>query len=150
VRITPAVQMIVTYAQEALSARAEIITMARAVHNGEVPPLRLSFAPFVNSELLEFFRDGYAGLFPDCPIHLSGGNFLHMLQRLEQGSLDGALLPMRIDGTDWVIHQLARDPLVVCMRTDDTLARATEVSISNLSARLRITTKGQITWLCRF
>ena len=101
-------------------------------------PLRLGFSPFVNPELLEFFRDGYASLFPDCPIHLSGGNFLHMLQRLEQASLDGALLPMPIDGPDWVIQRLARDPLVVCMRTDDALARAPEVSISNLSAKLKI------------
>jgi DNA-binding transcriptional LysR family regulator len=138
VRITPAGQMIVAYAQEALSQRGEIITMARAVHNGVVAPLRLGFSPFVNPELLEFLRDGYASLFPDCPIHLSGGNFLNMLQRLEQASLDGALLPMPIDGPDWVIQQLARDPLVVCMRTDDILARAPEVSISNLSAKLKI------------
>jgi DNA-binding transcriptional LysR family regulator len=138
VRTTPAGQMIITYAQEALSARGEIITMARAVHNGEVAPLRLGFSPFVNPELLEFFRDGYASLFPGCTIHLSGGNFLHMLQRLEQASLDGALLPMPIDGPDWVIQQLARDPLVVCMRTDDALARTPEVSISNLSANLKI------------
>jgi DNA-binding transcriptional LysR family regulator len=138
VRITPAGRMILTYAQEALSARGEIITMARAVHNGEVTPLRLGFSPFVNAELLEFFREGYAGLFPDCPIHLSGGNFLYMLQRLEQANLHGALLPMPIDGPDWVIQQLARDPLVVCMRTDDALARAPEVSISSLSAKLKI------------
>ena len=57
VRITPAGQMIIAYAQEALSARGEIITMARAVHKGEVAPLRLGFSPFVNPELLEFFRD---------------------------------------------------------------------------------------------
>jgi DNA-binding transcriptional LysR family regulator len=104
VRITAAGQMIITYAQEALSARGEIVTMARAVHNGEVAPLRLGFSPFVNPELLEFFRDGYASLFPDCPIHLSGGNFVHVLHRLEQTSLDGALLPMPIDGPDWVIQ----------------------------------------------
>jgi DNA-binding transcriptional LysR family regulator len=130
--------MIVTYAQEALSARGEIITMARAVQKGEVAPLRLGFSPFVNPKLLEFFRDGYANLFPDCPIHLSGGNSLQMLQRLEQETLDGALLPMPIDGPDWVTQQLARDPLVVCMRMDDALARSPEVSIADLSAKLKI------------
>ena len=40
VRITPAGQMIIAYAQEALAARGEIITMARAVHKGEVAPLQ--------------------------------------------------------------------------------------------------------------
>jgi DNA-binding transcriptional LysR family regulator len=138
VRITPAGQMIIAYAKEALSARVEVITMARAVHRGEVAPLRLGFSPFVNPELLEFFRDAYASLFPDCPIHLSGGNSLQVLQRLEQETLDGALLPMPIEGPNWVIEQLARDPLVVCMRTDDTLARAPEVSVSDVSAKLKI------------
>src|SRR6201999_2199960 len=38
VRITPAGQMIITYAQEALSARGEIIRMARAVYKGGVAP----------------------------------------------------------------------------------------------------------------
>jgi DNA-binding transcriptional LysR family regulator len=36
VRITPAGQIIIAYAQEALSARVEVITMARAVHRGEL------------------------------------------------------------------------------------------------------------------
>lgn len=57
VRITPAGQMIISYAQEALSARTEALKMARAVHRGEVAPLRLGFSPFVNPEVLEFFRD---------------------------------------------------------------------------------------------
>ena len=45
---------------------------------------------------------------------------------------------MPIDGQNLIVHQVARDPLVVCMRTDDALARAAEVSVSELSARLRI------------
>ena len=138
VRITPAGQMIIAYAQEALAARVEIMTMARAVHKGEVAPFRLGFSPFVNPELLEFFRNAYSSLFPNCPIHLSGGNSSHILQRLEQENLDAALLPMPVEGLDWVTQELARDPLVVCMRTDDAFARAPEVSISDLSAKLKI------------
>jgi DNA-binding transcriptional LysR family regulator len=130
--------MIIAYAQEALAARVEIITMARAVHKGEVVPLRLGFSPFVNPELLEFFRDVYGSLFPNCPIHLSGGNSLQILERLEQENLDAAILPMPADGLEWTTQQLARDPLVVCMRTDDALARGSEVSISDLSAELKI------------
>jgi DNA-binding transcriptional LysR family regulator len=82
----------------------------------------------VNPALLEFFRNAYSSLVPNCPIHLSGGNSSHILQRLEQENLDAALLPMPVEGLDWVTQELARDPLVVCMRTDDALARAPEVS----------------------
>jgi LysR family hydrogen peroxide-inducible transcriptional activator len=43
VRATPSGQMMVAYAQEMLAGRTEIITMARAVHRADIPPLRLSF-----------------------------------------------------------------------------------------------------------
>ncbi len=98
VRITPPGQMIIAYAQEALQKRTKIIAMARAVHRGEVPPFRLGFSSFINPDLLQLFRDAYAKLLPDCLIHLSGGDPLHLLHRLEEGTLDGAMLPMPIDG----------------------------------------------------
>src|SRR5258707_13091816 len=52
VRITPAGQMIITYAQEALSARREIMSMARAVHQGEDAPFRLRCFPLLDPELV--------------------------------------------------------------------------------------------------
>ena len=76
VRITPAGQMIIAYAQEALAARVEIITMARAVHKGEVAPLRLGFSPFVNPELLEFFRDALCQPLSRLPDPFVRGQFL--------------------------------------------------------------------------
>ena len=138
VRITPPGQMIVAYAQEALLKRTKIIAMARAVHRGEVPPFRLGFSSFINPDLLQLFRDAYARLLPDCLIHLSGGDPMHLLHRLEEGTLDGALFPMPIDGQDWVMQQIARDPLVVCMQKEDPLARNALVSLSDLAERLTI------------
>lgn len=138
VLITPAGQMIIAYAQEALTARGEIITMARAVYRGEVPPLRLGFSSFINPNLLQLFRESYANLFPNCQIQLSGGPPIHLIQRLEHGTLDGALLPMPIDGTSWIVQQVARATLVVCMRSDDPLTREALVDVHELSSRLKI------------
>jgi DNA-binding transcriptional LysR family regulator len=138
VRITPPGQMIVAYAQEALLKRTKMIAMARAVHRGEVPPFRLGFSSFINPDLLQIFREAYSRLFPDCLVHLSGGDPLHLLHRLEEGTLDGALFPMPIDGRDWVMQQVARDPLVVCMQKEDPLARDAQVSLSDLSERLTV------------
>jgi DNA-binding transcriptional LysR family regulator len=64
VRITPPGQMIIAYAQEALLARTKIISMARAVHRGDVPPFRLGFSSFINPNLLQLFRDAYAKSVP--------------------------------------------------------------------------------------
>ena len=138
VSITAPGQMIIAYAQEALLARTKIISMARAVHRGEVPPFRLGFSSFINPNLLQLFRGAYASLFPDCSIHLSGGDPSHLLDRLEQGALDGALLPMPIDGAAWVVQQVSRDPLMVCMQKDDPLAREPHVSLSDLATRLKV------------
>ena len=138
VRMTPSGQMIVAYAQEALARRAEIVALARAVHTGNVPPLRLGYSSFINPALLQHLRDSYYACFPDCSVHLTGGNSSHMLQRLEQGALDGALLPLPIEGRNWIMQKVASNPLVACMRMDDPLAREQEVSIADLSERLDI------------
>jgi DNA-binding transcriptional LysR family regulator len=45
---------------------------------------------------------------------------------------------MPIEGSQWVFQQISRDPLVVCMRADDPLARDAVVSTSELALRLRI------------
>jgi DNA-binding transcriptional LysR family regulator len=103
-----------------------------------VPPFRLGFSSFINPNLLQLFRGAYASLFPDCSIHLSGGDPSHLLDRLEQGALDGALLPMPIDGPAWVVQQVLHDPLVVCMQKDDPLARDLQVSLSDVAARLKV------------
>src|ERR1017187_9319543 len=62
VQITPAGQMIIAYAQEALLARTKIISMARSVHRGDVPPFRLGFSSFINRNLLQLFRGAYTSL----------------------------------------------------------------------------------------
>ena len=130
--------MIIAYAQEALQKRTKIIAMARAVHRGEVPPFRLGFSSFINPELLQLFRDAYAKLLPDCLIHLSGGDPMHLLHRLEEGMLDGAMLPMPIDGKRLDNAAGCARPLVVCMQKEDPLARKAQVSLSDLAARLKV------------
>ncbi|MGA2351576.1 MAG: LysR substrate-binding domain-containing protein [Terracidiphilus sp.] len=138
VRITAAGQMIIAYAREALDARAKIISMAAAVHRGEVPPFRLGFSSFIDPSLLQLFRSEYVNQLPDCSIQLTGKDPAYLLQRLESGTLDAALLPAPIDGPDWVVQQVARNPLVVCMQKDDPLAREAHVSPSNLAERLKV------------
>ncbi|HTF63923.1 MAG TPA: LysR family transcriptional regulator [Edaphobacter sp.] len=97
VRITLAGEVVLAYAKETLRAREELLEMARAVHLGEVPPLRLGFSSFVNDKLLQSFRETYCGMFPGCEIQLAGGEPMQILQRINRRSLDCAILPMPID-----------------------------------------------------
>lgn len=138
VYVTPAGQMIASYAREAIRMRNEIIKAARAVHPGDVPALRIGFSCFVSPEILKSFSDAYANLFPDCPMQVSGGDPSQILRRMEEGNLDGALLPLPISGDKWFVEPVASAPLVVCLRSDDPLAQPTEIQPSELAKKLNI------------
>ena len=138
VRITAAGQMIVSYAIEAVKSRNEIIQAARAVHCGEIPPLRIGFSCFVQQDVLRSLSDAYASLFPGCPMQFSGGDPAQILRRMEEKSLEAAMLPLPINGDQWIVEPVASAPLAVCMRADDPLAQQTEVQPSELAKRLKI------------
>ncbi len=138
VHVTPAGQMVVSYAQEAVKTRNEIIQAARAVHSGTIPSLRIGFSCFVHQEILRSMSDAYTSLFPDCRIQFAGGDPAQILRQMEEKKLDAAVLPLPINGGDWVVQHVASAPLVVCMRADDPLAQHTEVQPSELAERLKI------------
>ncbi|MHB1959946.1 MAG: LysR family transcriptional regulator [Acidobacteriaceae bacterium] len=138
VRITAAGQMIVSYGIEAVKSRNEIIQAARAVHCGEIPPLRIGFSCFVQQDVLRSLSDAYASLFPGCPMQFSGGDPVQILRRMEEKSLDAAVLPLPIGGEQWTVEPVASAPLVVCIRTDDPLAQQIEIPPSELAKSLKI------------
>jgi DNA-binding transcriptional LysR family regulator len=138
VRITPAGEMVYTYAVETLRAREELLALARAVASGEVPPLRLGFSSFVNGNLLQEFRETYCQMFRGCQIQLSGGDPLQILQRISQRSLDCAILSMPVDNDLYRVQQISSSPMVVCMKRDDPLASEAKLELRQIAERLKI------------
>lgn len=135
---TPAGELILNWARNVLAERRAIFIMARAIHDGDVPPLKLGFSPFVNPFLLQVFRAVYGELFPGCDIQLSSGDTTHTLQRLNHGGLDCAVLPMPVDRDLWNVLQIAQSPLVLCMRRDDPLASHAQIDIQQAAPRITI------------
>ena len=138
VRITPAGEMIVAYAKETLKTRDELVTMARAVHLGDVPPLRLGFSSFVNANLLQSFRDRYQAMFPRCEMQLAGGDPIHVLRRIDHRALDCSILPMPIDNDVYHVQQISQSPLVVCLRNDDPLASQAQLDLQDIEHQIKI------------
>ena len=136
--LTPAGQMLYAYAKEALELRDEVVNTARAMDRGEIPVPRIGLSSFINSDVLQSLRQVYARLFPGSSMQMSGGNPVQLLHRMEQKSLDAAILPLPVTGANWVIAHIASDPLVVCMRSDDPLAAAREIQPSELAGRLKV------------
>lgn len=138
VEATPAGLVLVNFAKEVVRARNETVMAARAIHQGEVPPLRLGFSCFVPTQVLEEFQRLYESVFPACPVHLAGGDPAQIVDRLRRKMLDCALLPMPVTGDDFVVLQIGSTPLVVCMRTDDPLAQLTEIRPVEMADRLTV------------
>jgi len=115
-----------------------MLAMARAVQRNEVPPLRLGFSSFINAKLLEKFREGYESMFSGCAIQLLSGDPLLSLQRLDARTLDCAILPLPIDSSLYSVQQIAQSPLVVCMRSDDTLADHAQIDIHEVAQRITV------------
>jgi DNA-binding transcriptional LysR family regulator len=138
VRVTHAGEMILAYAKETLRERDELVAMARAVHLGDVPPLRLGFSSFVSASLLQSFRDKYRAIFPGCKIQLMGGEPTHVLQHIDQRSLHCAILPMPIDSGHYRVQQISESPLVVCLRNDDPLASQVKLDIQDIAHRIKV------------
>jgi len=135
---TAAGELILNWARDVLAERREIFLTARAIHNGQVPPLRLGFSPFVNPLLLQALRLAYEELFPSCEIRLSSGDTSHTLQRLGHGGLDCAILPLPVDRDLWTVLQIAQFPLVLCMRADDPLVSKAQIDIHEAAPRIKI------------
>ena len=138
VKTTLAGDMIVAYARETLKANDDIIAIARAVYLGNVPPLRLGFSSFVQAGLLQSFSDSYRSMFPGCEIHLSSGDPVQILHRINQRALDCAILPMPVDAELYSVQQIGRSPLVVCMKQEDALASGNQVDIHVVASQIRI------------
>jgi DNA-binding transcriptional LysR family regulator len=130
--------LLYAYALEALELRDEVVSAARAMDRGEIPVLRVGLSSFINPDSVQSLRQAYARLFPDSPIQMAGGHPVQLLHRMEEKSLDAAILPLPVTGANWVVSHVASDPLVVCMRADDPFASSREVQPSELAGRLKV------------
>lgn len=135
---TPAGELVLNWARSVLAERRQIFIMARAIHKKEVPPLRVGFSPFVNTALLHMLQMSYRDLFPECQIQLLSGYQSAILQRLDHGGLDCAVLPMPIEREQYKIIQIAQSQLVVCMRADDPLTAQAQVDLHDVASRITI------------
>jgi DNA-binding transcriptional LysR family regulator len=61
-----------------------------------------------------------------------------MLQRLGQGGLDCAILPLPVDRDLWTVLQMAQSPLVLCMRADDPLASRIQIDLHEAAPRMKV------------
>ena len=138
VRTTPAAEILVTGGRELIRQRDALIAIARALHLVTFLPFRLGFSPFVDHALYEMVCSIHTSLFPECEITPKSGDNVELLHALEREEIDAALLTLPVAGTGLKTYPFASSRLVVCMKSDDPLARLAEIAPSELQAKLTI------------
>jgi DNA-binding transcriptional LysR family regulator len=101
-------------------------------------PLRLGFTSFVDHALYEMVCSIHKSLFPECETTPKSGDNVELLRSLERGEIDAALLTLPVSGLGLKTYPFAKSRLVVCMKSNDPLARLKEIAPSELQAKLTI------------
>ncbi len=145
---TPVGQMIVDYSNATLAERKHVFRLAREITLGAISPLRVGFSCFVNSRHLQTLRSLYKKHSHRASFSCQGAIRFMSCIEMERGDFDCALLLLPIEGPRWIIEQIASAPLVVCMRSDDTLTNRAELGLQRLPrGSLRSVILTHIHWL---
>jgi DNA-binding transcriptional LysR family regulator len=138
VRATPAAEILITGGRELLRMRDALIVAARALHRVTFVPMRLGFSSFVDHALYEMVCSIHTSLFPSCEIKPKSGDPVDLLLMLERGEIDAALVTLPASGAGLKAYPFTQSRLVVCMKSDDPLARLKEITPADLGSKLTI------------
>jgi len=138
VRATPAAEILIAGGRELLKLRDDLVATARALHRVTFLPMRLGFSSFVDHSLYEMVCSIHTSLFPECEIAPKSGDNAELQRMLQGGEIDAALLTLPVNGAGLRTYPFTQSRLVVCMKSDDPLARLKEIAPSEIQAKLTI------------
>jgi DNA-binding transcriptional LysR family regulator len=139
VELTPFGVLLLAAGEDLLELREEIVDMLLALRTGEITPLRLGFSSLVEKETLHSITETIRRIFPYCDIHTDGDEIQALVDRVDAGDLDGALVTLPVEHrSDLTTCIVERDPLYVCMRSDDPLAAHEAIPAHLLNGKLSL------------
>ena len=138
VSLTQVGQELLVFARKMLQMRKEVIDLLRAMHQAALKPFRLGFSPFVAQQIVDTVYETYRDLFPVGGIHAESGDSDKLLEQVEDGTIDAALITLPRTQNGFSEQRIMHEPLVVCMREDDPLAQHEEVPPAALTGMLGI------------
>jgi DNA-binding transcriptional LysR family regulator len=139
VELTPFGVLLLAAGEDLLELREEIVDMLLALRTGEITPLRLGFSSLVEMETLHSITETIRRFFPYCDIYTDGDEIQALVDRVDAGDLDGALVTLPVEHrSDLTTCIVERDPLYVCMRSDDPLAAHQAIPAHLLNGKLSL------------
>jgi DNA-binding transcriptional LysR family regulator len=129
---------LLVYARYLLHLRRDAKKASSRKHSAMEWPLRLGYSPFINHILIDEALTAYNEIVPDGRINSSSDCTAHLIEMLEDGRLDAAIVTLPIFETQLAQEFICRDKLLICLRKDDPLALESEIPKSAIADRLRI------------
>jgi DNA-binding transcriptional LysR family regulator len=139
---------LLVYARYLLHLRRDAKKASSRKHSAMEWPLRLGYSPFINHILIDEALTAYNETVPDGRINCSSDCTAHLIEMLEDGRLDAAIVTLPIFETQLAQEFICRDKLLICLRKDDPLALESEIPKSAIADRLRIMFERSYQSLC--
>jgi DNA-binding transcriptional LysR family regulator len=136
--LTHAGESLLKLAPQLLEMRVELVNALQALHQASLQPFRLGFTPFVDKDVLATVSQAYRDLFPKSGISPENGDTDDLLKKLKEGALDAALVTLPLQPDGYTVQPVMHEPLIVCLRKDDALARHEQIPPDLLNGKLAI------------
>ncbi len=136
--LTEAGRNLLVFARYILHLRNHAKKVSSRKHLAVDWPLRLGYSPFINHMLIEEALTGYNEIVPDGQINSSSDCTGHLIEMLEDGRLDAAIVTLPIYETSLVQQVICKDRVLICLRKDDPFASGSQIPKSAIADRLRI------------
>jgi DNA-binding transcriptional LysR family regulator len=116
----------------------EVIDALAAIERGEIRTARFGCCTLADPGLFRNVCVAHRSIMPGCSIRPTLGDTEQLAEEIINGSVDAALVTLPLEHPELCIEELRRDPLVVCLRRDNPLARNHRVLPSDLQGNLSI------------
>jgi DNA-binding transcriptional LysR family regulator len=126
------------WARQILNMRGDAMMSTSRKHSPVKWPFRFGFSPFLNHHLVREAIKAYREIVPERGVESAIHCTAQLMEMLEDGRLDAALVTFPIFHTNLFEHDICTDRLLVCLRKDDPLAQGIEIPRSVLGDRLKI------------
>jgi DNA-binding transcriptional LysR family regulator len=136
--LTESGQSLYNFARQLVDLREEAVNSIQAVQQISSRPFRLGFSQYVEHLVLQTVSRAYRELFPKGEVVAEGDDTDVLLDRVQKGELDAALvtLPLGLEGL--CEQPVMHERMVVLICKDDALATKEDLSVEDLNNRLAI------------
>jgi DNA-binding transcriptional LysR family regulator len=138
IRPTESGDAFIGLARHLLEVRNEVIDAIVAIERGEIASICSASSSLVDQDLFRELCSMQKKLVPSAGLRPTHGDVPQLIEEIQTGDVDVALVTLPLAHPDIHVEELRRDRLVVCIRKDSPLANKGALVVGDLKEHLRI------------